>query len=521
MSGEERSVGDRVLALLERGETEEARALLAGFSGTDAEHAGGPEAGGPEAGGPQEGGREAELLLRLLTPPHEVQPPARRFAAEGPTTPREAVLRHLLEGRVALAAGRLDDLTRHATEAATAPRDEPWLRLRAASLAQAAYRFTGDAEHLARGLDLAGEVADRMDLPHLAVTARSVRATLHLLTGALYQVEESCRAAIELARASGLERHPSVAMAHQFLGYALLEWNRLDDARVELETAWVLAGRQARSIRSGVARVMTEVALAQRDDREAESWFERLQGEVTEPMTLRNREWLAAVRARRGPSDAHDLRVLDAWRQRYDYRSETLAALPDREAASRLHELDHLLGALEATRQWPDVPVVADTILRGAGPGRAWFGARAHAARAVALEAAGRSGAADVAFAEALALGRSGGLTRTYTDGSPLRARLLVRASERPETRADAERVLVAGGDAHAEPAVRLTPRQLEVLGHVAAGLSNRDAAAALGLGETTVRTHLREVYARLGVGSRTAAVAEARRLQLLPEGRP
>jgi DNA-binding NarL/FixJ family response regulator len=261
---------------------------------------------------------------------------------------------------------------------------------------------------------------------------------------------------------------------------------------------------------------MTEVSLAQGDEAEAESWFHILEECVTEPMTMRNREWLAAVRARRGPSAEHDLRVLDAWRQRYDYQADVLTALTDREAASRLHELDHLLGALEAKRQWPDVHVVAATMLRGAGTGRAWFAARAHAARAVALEASGRPEEADEAMAEALAAGRSGGLTRSYTEGSPLRSRLLGRAADRPETRRDAERVRSATGVDEVAVRPDLTPRQLEVLRAVAAGLSNRAAADALGVAETTVRTHLRAAYGRLGVGSRTAAVAEARRLGLL-----
>jgi DNA-binding NarL/FixJ family response regulator len=208
--------------------------------------------------------------------------------------------------------------------------------------------------------------------------------------------------------------------------------------------------------------------------------------------------------------------VLDGWRHRYGYRADALSDLSDRDVASRLHELDHLLAALEATRQWPDVLLVADTVLRGSRAGRAWFAARAHGSRAVALEAAGRSEEADEAMAEALAVGRSGGLTRTYTDGSPIRARLLRRAMDRDETRPDAARVLGASGLGEEGMAPELTPRQLQVVRHVAEGLSNRAVADALGVGETTVRTHLREIHARLGVSSRTAAVAEARRLGLL-----
>lgn len=61
-----------------------------------------------------------------------------------------------------------------------------------------------------------------------------------------------------------------------------------------------------------------------------------------------------------------------------------------------------------------------------------------------------------------------------------------------------------------------LTSRELEVLALVANGCSNRQAAAELGIAPATVKTHLDEVFARLGVPNRTAAVAEAMRLGLL-----
>jgi DNA-binding NarL/FixJ family response regulator len=61
-----------------------------------------------------------------------------------------------------------------------------------------------------------------------------------------------------------------------------------------------------------------------------------------------------------------------------------------------------------------------------------------------------------------------------------------------------------------------LTPRELEVLGLVADGATNRAAAARLRLSEGTVKTHLLSIYAKLGVGDRAAAVAEGFRRGLL-----
>lgn len=56
-----------------------------------------------------------------------------------------------------------------------------------------------------------------------------------------------------------------------------------------------------------------------------------------------------------------------------------------------------------------------------------------------------------------------------------------------------------------------LSARELEVLELVADGCSNIDIAHRLHLSETTVKSHLAHIYPKLGVNSRTAAVAAAR----------
>lgn len=84
--------------------------------------------------------------------------------------------------------------------------------------------------------------------------------------------------------------------------------------------------------------------------------------------------------------------------------------------------------------------------------------------------------------------------------------------------------VAAAGGQAVLSPAVAtrlmgqmrapasepLSQRELEVLGLIARGSTNREAAAQLFISEATVKTHLLHVYAKLGVNDRAAAVATA-----------
>lgn len=66
------------------------------------------------------------------------------------------------------------------------------------------------------------------------------------------------------------------------------------------------------------------------------------------------------------------------------------------------------------------------------------------------------------------------------------------------------------------EPANALTSRELEVLQLVADGRSNREIGATLFLSEATVKSHLVHINTKLGVRSRTSAVAAAREAGIL-----
>ena len=59
-------------------------------------------------------------------------------------------------------------------------------------------------------------------------------------------------------------------------------------------------------------------------------------------------------------------------------------------------------------------------------------------------------------------------------------------------------------------PVPRLTPRQKDLLHLLAAGHTNTQIARRLGISEGTVRTHLENIYDKLNVSSRTAAVTRA-----------
>ncbi|MDE3111620.1 MAG: response regulator transcription factor [Chloroflexota bacterium] len=62
-----------------------------------------------------------------------------------------------------------------------------------------------------------------------------------------------------------------------------------------------------------------------------------------------------------------------------------------------------------------------------------------------------------------------------------------------------------------------LTPRQLEVLCHLADGKSNKEIAATLGVSVATIGAHVSRLIARYGVSSRAGVVGAAARAKELP----
>lgn len=65
--------------------------------------------------------------------------------------------------------------------------------------------------------------------------------------------------------------------------------------------------------------------------------------------------------------------------------------------------------------------------------------------------------------------------------------------------------------------AAALTARELAVLRHASLGHQLREIAELIGLGEETVRTHLKKAQVKLGAQNRVQAVAQAIRLNLIP----
>ena len=155
------------------------------------------------------------------------------------------------------------------------------------------------------------------------------------------------------------------------------------------------------------------------------------------------------------------------------------------------------------------------------------------ALRALALAAQGGADAALATLRQAVELAQPGGFIRPFVDlGSPMQT-LLLRLREHDLAAGFVRRILAvfpeprkaietgdggsAPGVANAELIEPLTRRELEVLELLREHLSNREIADRLYLSEATVKRHTSNIYGKLGVNRRWAAVTKAETLKLLP----
>jgi LuxR family maltose regulon positive regulatory protein len=145
---------------------------------------------------------------------------------------------------------------------------------------------------------------------------------------------------------------------------------------------------------------------------------------------------------------------------------------------------------------------------------------------AIAHQKIGNQAHAQDRFERSLLLAQPGGYVRLYlNEGSAIRP-LLQRAIDNQTVSEYANRLLAflekeAQGCGHGASGLvePLTEREIELLKLIAAGLSNQEIAQSLFISLPTVKWHTSNIYSKLGVRSRTQAVAQARSLGILPAG--
>ncbi|HEX5015287.1 MAG TPA: LuxR C-terminal-related transcriptional regulator [Candidatus Limnocylindrales bacterium] len=142
---------------------------------------------------------------------------------------------------------------------------------------------------------------------------------------------------------------------------------------------------------------------------------------------------------------------------------------------------------------------------------------------ALALHARGHEADALAALDRAIAIAEPEGFARVFLDEGPPMAALLTVAVRRPGASAYS-RALLAGtttgarvAEARRQPLIeQLSDRELEVLRLLASDLDGPEIARELYVSVNTLRTHTKNIFAKLGVNSRRAAVSRATELGLL-----
>jgi two-component system nitrate/nitrite response regulator NarL len=116
----------------------------------------------------------------------------------------------------------------------------------------------------------------------------------------------------------------------------------------------------------------------------------------------------------------------------------------------------------------------------------------------------------------AVSAGASGYLAKG-AEGDAIRKAILDVAMGGTALSTEAQRALLSGVRSRERIALSsVTPRELEMLALLADGFSNADIGARLYVSPETVKAHLRNLFGKLGVSDRTAAVAEALRRGLI-----
>ncbi len=310
-----------------------------------------------------------------------------------------------------------------------------------------------------------------------------------------------------------------ISDAHLGLGRIHYEWNDLDAAWERGQKSLGLARQLQNSDRPVACLVLlAHVKLARGDPGEAAGILAEAERSVHEHDFAREAPRVAAASA------TISLRTGDV------------------DGAARLAEefdLPLVRARVCLARGDPDAALSALDPYRRQAESRAWLDDRLRALvlQALAHRAAADTGEAVSLLGEAMEIGEPEGFVRLFVDEGPPMARLLREAAAAGLHREYCLRLLgafstdatgaglgaqaphggrPAGASGLMEP---LSRRELELLGLLAEGLSNQDIAERLFLSPLTVKVHVRNIYAKLDVGSRTQAVARARMLGILSTG--
>ena len=376
-----------------------------------------------------------------------------------------------------------------------------------------AYQLQGDRAAARQAYTEAIAIRQTSGNINLTVSATTGLGNVQESENQLYQAAETYRCSLQLLG----DQSPSNA-DQEFIGLAriLYEWNDLDAAEQYAQQSLQLARQYVGAIdRFVICEVfLARLRLARRDVAGAAAMLAETEQSVRQNGFVHRMPEVAAAQ------------VLTLLQQ------GNLAAAAH---LAQTHDLPLSQARVHLAQGDPSAALAVLEPYRRRVEERAWADEQLKTMilQAVAFQALGERARAVELLDGALALAEPGGFIRIFVDeGTPM-ARLLREALSRGVRPEYVRRLLAAfpiddagratspatrvAGSRLAEP---LSVRELEVLPLIARGLTNQEIAARLYLSLHTVKAHARNIYAKLGVSSRTQAVARGRALGLLSEDR-
>jgi LuxR family maltose regulon positive regulatory protein len=349
-----------------------------------------------------------------------------------------------------------------------------------------------------------------------ALVAVYGKSQLARLRGRLPEAAAICQEALATIvepRERAGERIPVAGSLYIGLGNILLEWNELEKAERLLDKGLELIAWTGETSRLGGLAALARLRQAQGDHAGARAALGTLQTWLPDQASYAAAcTWFAWA--------GDDPRVV--WGEWDPYLENVVMARARieryREQAPRSRaDLARLIAAL---REWSQYALEGQ-----------WTELALELAllESLALHALGQTEQALAPLGHALAWAEPGGYTRIFLDEGQPMTELLHQAkrgiavdyvnkllSAQPFPSSSVHRPSSSVHRPSSSPLETLTRRELEVLTRLADGLSNKEIAAQLVIAVATVKQHLKHIYGKLDVHSRTQAINRAQDLNLL-----
>lgn len=366
----------------------------------------------------------------------------------------------------------------------------------------------GEPDRARAQLDAAQRLAGRQDLDYLVMHCLTAQGAAHWTAGHYAAMEAACRESVEIADRHGWHRSPWLATAHVMLGFARLL--RLDPAgaREQAARAWAIIDRAPDPRLRYLSRAIEGAAVFDTGHRHA--GLRVLRAARHELADLALSPTLAVTAALVEYRCALLVGQESAAREVFQWAKQRAGSATEDSATSALALM--VAWARFARGEAASAERALDPVLEVPGllPTarlEAWLLKSALAIRT------GRRTLARSALENAVRLAAPEAAIRPFAQADPAARQLLVEQiggfGEYDEFAATVRRALSTMDGV--QPVGTLTQRENAVLSRLTSQRSLDEVALDLSVSVNTIKTHVRAIYAKLGVNNRRAAVATAR----------